>query len=147
MTASTAIQASLTIPGLPEQVRAARAFVGRTLGSDHPCAFIAVLLVSELVTNSVQHSSSRGPDGIITITVTGIADGVQVEVADAGGMSVPAVRRAGGDMDEAGRGLCLVNDLSTEWGYHRGQAGLVTWFVVKAEPSAGRVPRAARPAP
>ena len=134
MTASTAIQASLTIPGLPEQARAARAFVGRILGSDHPCAFTTVLLVSELVTNSVQHSSSRGPDGIITITVTSIADGVRIEVADAGGASVPAVHRAGDDMDEAGRGLCLVSDLSAGWGFDRGQGGLVTWFEVKAEP-------------
>jgi len=123
----------LTIPGLPEQVHAARAFVGRILGSDHPCAFTTVLLVSELVTNSVQHSSSRGPDGIITITVAGIADGVRVQVADAGGASVPAVDRAGSDIDEAGRGLCLVNDLSAGWGYDRSQAGLVTWFEVKAE--------------
>ena len=34
----------------------ARAFVGGVLGAGHPCVDVAVLLVSELVTNSVLHS-------------------------------------------------------------------------------------------
>src|SRR5450755_3728001 len=59
MTAGTAIRPNLTVPGRPGQVHAARVFTGTTLGDDHPCAAVAVLLVSELVTNSVLHSDSR----------------------------------------------------------------------------------------
>ena len=73
MTAGTAIRASLSFPGRPDQVRAARAFTSKTLGDDHPCAPVAVLLVSELVTNSVLHSDSRLPGGTVTVTVTGTA--------------------------------------------------------------------------
>src|ERR1039458_2891269 len=70
MTASTAIQASLRVPGPRGQVHAARVFTGTTLGDDHPCAAVAVLLVSELVTNSVLHSDSRLPGGTVSVTPT-----------------------------------------------------------------------------
>lgn len=133
MTASTAIRASLTLPGQPEQVQAARAFVGKTLGPIHPCTAIAVLLVSELVTNSVLHSDSRHPGKTITITVIGAPDGVRIEVLDAGGASVPFLGDSGDDLTEHGRGLRLVNDLSARWNYRRDNAGLVTWFELVAE--------------
>lgn len=133
MTASTAIRASLTVPGQPEQVHAARAFVGQTLGAVHPCGAIAVLLVSELVTNSVLHSDSRHPGKTITITVIGIPEGVRIEVLDAGGASVPFLGHGGGDLAEHGRGLRLVSELSARWDYRRDGAGLVTWFEVRAE--------------
>ena len=64
MTTGTAIGASLSVPGRPDQVHAARVFTSEALGDDHPCAPVAVLLVSELVTNSVLHSDSRLPGGI-----------------------------------------------------------------------------------
>jgi hypothetical protein len=49
---------SLTIPGRPQQVATARAFVARTLsshqvGANHDAA---ALLTSEIVTNAVQHT-------------------------------------------------------------------------------------------
>jgi anti-sigma regulatory factor (Ser/Thr protein kinase) len=133
MTAGTAIRASLTVPGQPEQVHAARAFVGQTLGAVHPCAAIAVLLVSELVTNSVLHSDSRHPGKTITITVIGIPGGVRVEVLDAGGVSVPFLGHGDDDLAERGRGLRLVSELSARWDYRRDDAGLVTWFEIRAE--------------
>jgi anti-sigma regulatory factor (Ser/Thr protein kinase) len=135
MTTSTGtpIRACLTIPGQPEQVHAAREFVETALGADCPFTFIAVLLTSELVTNSMLHSSSRRPGGTITITVTGIAGGVRVEVRDAGGTSVPSPRIRD-DLANHGRGLQLVADLSARWGYRREHSGLVTWSEVTAEP-------------
>ena len=135
MTASggTAVRACLTIPGQPEQVHAAREFVETALGADCPFTCIAVLLTSELVTNSMLHSNSRLPGQTITITTTGIPGGARVEVRDAGGTSVPSphVRN---DLADHGRGLQLVRDLSARWGYHREHSGLVTWFEVSAEP-------------
>src|SRR5579872_5468592 len=71
MTASTVIRASLSVPGRPEQVHAARVFTSQTFGSEHPCEPVAVLLVSEVVTNSVLHSDSCLPGGTVTVTVTG----------------------------------------------------------------------------
>jgi len=134
MTAGTAIWASLSFPGRPDQVYAARVFTGTTLGSDHPCAAVAVLLVSEMVTNSVLHSDSRLPGGTITVTVTGTPDGARVEVRDAGGMSVPLLKGADDALAEGGRGLRLVNDLAASWDYRRDTDWLVTWFEVRAQP-------------
>ncbi len=139
MTAGTAIRASLSFPGHPDQVRAARAFTSKTLGDDHPCAPVAVLLVSELVTNSVLHSDSRLPGGIVTVTVTVTGagpDAVRVVVRDAGGPTLPFLKEAGDVAAEGGHGLQLVDRLAARWDYRRDTAGLTTWFVVCAEPPA-----------
>jgi anti-sigma regulatory factor (Ser/Thr protein kinase) len=133
MTAGTAVQASLTVPGQPDQVHAAREFAGRALGADHPCVPVSALLISELVTNSVLHSDSRLPGNTITITLAGIPGGVRVEVRDAGGATIPLLGSGGSNLAEHGRGLCLVSELSDRWDYRRDHAGLVTWFEVTAE--------------
>jgi anti-sigma regulatory factor (Ser/Thr protein kinase) len=130
MTAGTAIQASLTVPGHPDQVHVARAFTANTLGDDHPCATAAVLLVSELVTNSILHSYSRLPGGTITITVTSIQSGVRVEVRDAGSVSVPVLKDSDDALAVGGRGLQLVRNLAARCGYRRDEDGLVAWFEI-----------------
>jgi anti-sigma regulatory factor (Ser/Thr protein kinase) len=129
-TAGTAIRACLTVPCEAGQVHTVREFVGETLG-DHPCAEIPVLLASELAANSVLHSSSRS-GGNMTVTVSSVPDGaVRIEVADAGGLSVPALRGESDGWDENGRGLHLVGKLSARWGYRtEPDGGLVTWFEV-----------------
>ena len=66
---------SVTIPAVPEQVRAARAFVAGVLGESHAHVYLALLLASELVTNSVWHSGSAVPGGIGTV-VEGIEAGL-----------------------------------------------------------------------
>jgi hypothetical protein len=54
------LMGSLTIPGRPERLHAARAFVAQAPGGGCcPCMEIAVLLTSELVSNSLQYSESR----------------------------------------------------------------------------------------
>ena len=134
MTAATgtAVRACLTIPGQPEQVRAARGFVETVIGADRPFTFAAVLLTSELVTNSMLHSNSGLPGETITITVASSPGTARVEVRDAGGTCVPSPH-ARDDLADRGRGLQLVRDLSARWGYRRELTGLVTWFEVSAE--------------
>ena len=61
-----------------------------------------------------------------------MTDGIRVDVLDAGGASVPCLARADAEVTEHGHGLCLVRDLAARWGYHRDDAGLVTWFEVRA---------------
>ncbi len=125
-------EASIAFPGLPEHVKTARTFVGRVLGQGHPCGELAVQLASELVTNSVQHSDSAGPEGTIGVTVSGTLTSVTVEVADAGGATVPQVH-PGEDLDEeGGRGLQLVAALADEWDSQENAAGRVTWYTVTA---------------
>src|SRR5690242_5987070 len=59
MLTSTAVLGKATIPGREQSVPQARAFVDSILGPGHPRADVARLLVSELVTNAVQHTHSR----------------------------------------------------------------------------------------
>jgi anti-sigma regulatory factor (Ser/Thr protein kinase) len=127
MLTSTAVLGKATIPGLVQSVPQARAFVDSILGSGHPRADVARLLVSELVTNAVQHTRSRRPGGTVTLVVIDLASGLRVEVTDEGSTrSVPVVRD---DMLATdGRGLFLVQSLADEWGYLREPEGTTVWF-------------------
>ena len=77
---------------------------------------------SELVPNSVRHSGSAVPGGVVTVTVAADGESVWVEVTDRCGDGVPILPSAvpaDGDAEES-RGLWLVDALSERWGYQRG---------------------------
>src|SRR5579864_2018315 len=123
---------SLTIPGRPEQVSLARAFVARTLGTNQTGADAdaATLLTSEIVTNAIQHTKSGIDGGTVTIVVIGVSRGVLVEIIDDGSAGAPIVK---GDLYAAeGHGLFLVQHLATEWGYLKDSAGTTVWFHLPA---------------
>jgi anti-sigma regulatory factor (Ser/Thr protein kinase) len=123
---------SLTIPGRPEQVGLARAFVTRTLATNQVGADddAATLLTSELVTNAIQHTKSGVEGGTVTIVVIGVSRGVLVEILDEGSAGSPVVK---GDLYAAeGHGLFLVQHLAAQWGYLRDSAGTTVWFHLPA---------------
>jgi anti-sigma regulatory factor (Ser/Thr protein kinase) len=64
--------------------------VGGVLGVRHTCRDDAALLVSELFGNSVRHSRSGEPGGMVTVAVTAGGGVVRVEVADRSGAQVPS---------------------------------------------------------
>ena|SRR5260221_7792922 len=110
------ILGSVTLPGRPEHVRAARQFVTRTIGYDHPKADTAILLTSELVTNAVEHSRSRLPGGTIELAVATKSSGLLISVTDNGSdAKVPTIGVSPGR--ENGNGLLLVESLADVWGY------------------------------
>lgn len=122
---------SMTIPAVPEQVRAARAFVAGALGESCADAEVVLLLASELVTNSVEHSGSAVAGGVVTVTVAAGDKVVRVEVTDRSGDGVPVLPPAAetdGTEAEGGRGLWLVDMLAARWGYQRGGGLATTWF-------------------
>lgn len=121
---------------MPGSVRSARHAVRDAL---HQWAFdvavgdVAVLLVSELVTNSLRYASGpigvrvrwphpdgekpdRGADG----------RGLLVEVSDP--LPDPPTERTTGPEDESGRGLQLVACSARSWGTRRGKSGKTVWF-------------------
>jgi anti-sigma regulatory factor (Ser/Thr protein kinase) len=120
----------MTIPAVPEQVRLAREFVAGVLGESHPLSDLAVLLASELVTNSVRHSGSAIPGGLVTVAVAVGGGGVRVEVTDRSGDGVPVLPPAPlADSGAAGgRGMRLVDACAVRWGYWRGGGFTTTWF-------------------
>ena len=129
--AHTSLLGSVTIPGRPEAVSGVRAFTAGLLGRDCATTSTVVLLVSELVTNSIQHSRSRCSGGIVAVTLIALADGIRAEVHDEGSITVPTLRSEpppAPEPEEGGRGLRLLDTLAARWGYCRDAASAVTWF-------------------
>ena len=82
------------------------------------------LLVSELTSNVVKHA-----DGRSTLTILRHGDVVRIEVCDSNPDDAPVEQR----MDRqsvSGRGLLLVSNLATSWGYEREASNKITWAEV-----------------
>ena len=117
------LEACLDLDCDPAKVRVARAFVAQTLlqwdlGAH---AESAVLVTSELVANAVLHARS---DIRLTIRADGL-EYVRVEVADEN--SRLPTHAACPDDALSGRGLGLVDIVSTAWGVTRTDVGKVVW--------------------
>ncbi len=105
-------------------VARARAFV-----RDHCAQFevsetvcdTAVLLVSELVTNAVEHARSR-----VRLAVAVSSVRVHVEVGDQNA-SLPAVRHPDSSAVH-GRGMAIVDVLAGDWGVRPEARGKTIWF-------------------
>src|SRR5260370_38817953 len=121
------ILGSMTLLGRPENVRAARQFLTRTIGHDHAKADAAILLTSELVTNALTHSRSRLPGGTIELVAATKSSGLLISVTDNGSdANVPTIGVSPGG--ENGNGLLLVESLADVWGYLHDSARTVVWF-------------------
>jgi anti-sigma regulatory factor (Ser/Thr protein kinase) len=133
----TAVLGSLTIPGRPEEVSAARAFIARTMAATGKGRTVdsdaATLMTSELVTNAIQHTASGADGGTVTVVVIDVPDGVLVEVIDDGSDDMPVVRSDLLATD--GHGLYLVQQLTAQWGYLRDPDGTTVWFHLAADPA------------
>jgi anti-sigma regulatory factor (Ser/Thr protein kinase) len=118
------------LPGAPESATAARRLTRQLLGDDHPTLDTAMLLMSELVTNSVLHSRSRRPGGSITVAVCAGPTSVLIQVRDDGGpFEAQSPGASGEDASgaEHGYGLLLVDALAESWGTSATTDGRVTW--------------------
>ena len=77
-----------------------------------------LIVASELVNNAVVHSGC-GPKDVLTARVTLSVDKLMFSVRDPGVSGRDAEVSADGDSVTGGRGLRLVECLSTRWGSHR----------------------------
>ncbi|MFZ3572282.1 ATP-binding protein [Streptomyces sp. BH097] len=89
-----------------------------------PVAENVILIVSELVTNAVEHG---GTETVIRVRLS--ENELRVEVTD--GNPRPAVLHTPADDDESGRGLLLVALLTDRWGTSDG--GTTTWCTILLE--------------
>jgi anti-sigma regulatory factor (Ser/Thr protein kinase) len=129
--------AEWTFPAELDAARAARHVVHDTLAAwrlPASVSEVAVLLVSELVTNSLRYAS--GPIGVrLMVHAGGGAEGggsvteraaLLVEISDS--LPDPPTERPAGPDDEGGRGLRLVAASALRWGTRRGKTGKTVWF-------------------
>jgi anti-sigma regulatory factor (Ser/Thr protein kinase) len=114
----------------PGRARTAVAALAAELELDRPVAHTLVLLVSEVVSNAVLHSS--GPDDAAIGLSAGVVDEVvRVTVTDAGEGFTPAERDP--DRIDGGYGLYLVAKAASNWGVDPGPPTSV-WFEMSLEP-------------
>jgi anti-sigma regulatory factor (Ser/Thr protein kinase) len=128
------------LPAFPEAVRAARRWTRETLEDwqlTKPTRTIEQL-VSELLTNSIEHArtSSVGicltagvPGGRPPLTSTVTELTVLLEVNDSDAARLPT-RKSPSPDDTSGRGLLIVEELSDRWGVQADDHGKTVWCEV-----------------
>jgi anti-sigma regulatory factor (Ser/Thr protein kinase) len=121
---------SFELAGGPYAVTAARlALADLDSRLDTALAFDVRLLVSELVTNSVQHARVAAEDSIVLVLA--ISDEtVRVVVRDEGPGFEPPASPPPDDADK-GWGLFLVEQLADSWGV--GDGGKGVWFEIRRD--------------
>jgi anti-sigma regulatory factor (Ser/Thr protein kinase) len=86
----------------------------------------AQLLVSELVTNSLDHGELGDGDSVL-VSVYLATDRLRLEIQNPGTAGVVAARRAGRELGQGGFGLDLVDHVAARWGVIRNRDTSV-WF-------------------
>jgi anti-sigma regulatory factor (Ser/Thr protein kinase) len=119
-------EANLSLAPLPESAAAARHFVGETLAEwgHADVADVAILLVSELVTNALLHARTD-----LVITVRRTVGRIRMEVQD-GLTQLPGRKRYSPD-SATGRGLLLVEELALAWGAEQLPDGKRVWCEIE----------------
>jgi anti-sigma regulatory factor (Ser/Thr protein kinase) len=120
-------EATLELPGERHSVTRGRRWLVRAIaerGVNGMANQVSELLCSELLSNAVLH----GPDGdAISLWVRHTEQTLRVAVSDRG-KSIPRVLHPGPD-SPAGRGMSIVEAMSTRWGIVPGDCGGKTvWF-------------------
>ena len=107
---------------VPEAVAAARRFTTATLTSlgENHLVYDGALIISELATNAIIHGGSP-----FRASIERAANVVRIAVEDAG-PGLPRSRRAPDDALN-GRGVAIVEELSSRWGCDRLNGGKVLW--------------------
>jgi anti-sigma regulatory factor (Ser/Thr protein kinase) len=128
-------QAEGAFQAAPTSARSARRFVAETLEGWSLASLndLATLLISELMANVVLHA---GTDAVVRLYR--LRGRVRVEVSDRS--SRLPVRKRYSDGATTGRGLNLVDTLSTDWGVEPTADGKVVWFELAESAGKARGP-------
>jgi anti-sigma regulatory factor (Ser/Thr protein kinase) len=109
----------LTFTGVPESVRAARAWIAQCL-SGSPAAADAALMVSELFTNAILYTTSGHSGGLVTVSIAISRGMARIHVIDQGaflelGQAAPSTAAAAAAAPRLGAGLTIVSTLADEF--------------------------------
>jgi anti-sigma regulatory factor (Ser/Thr protein kinase) len=131
-----------TTPNVPDTAKIARDHVALLLTHTR-CpveADTARLLVSEVVTNTHQHTNSP----IVSVLTTISSTGLRVAVYDTSAVPLPAADDPE-PLAEHGRGVLLLRSLATRWGWNlngsgHGPFGKTVWFELAPRDEASKSP-------
>jgi anti-sigma regulatory factor (Ser/Thr protein kinase) len=126
---ATEPEIELIVPAAPSAAGAARRAVASSglVGEEQEATLL--LLVSELVSNSVRHAGLR-PDERIRLRARAGDAYAYVEVCDPGRSGRMPVRRQKGvgRLEPGGLGLMLVDEMADRWGVHCHDDETCVWF-------------------
>lgn len=126
------LRSHLELGALPGAVPCARLHAKQVLWEWGLLAFSdhAELLLSELLTNAIEASQPAGPILPVRLWLSSDRSRLLIQVQDAN--SHPPVRADTHEDDERGRGLLIVDAISTTWGwYEEGDHGRkVVWALI-----------------
>jgi anti-sigma regulatory factor (Ser/Thr protein kinase) len=128
--ASWPYQSHLELGAISSAVPSARLHARLVLmewGLSGDMAQSAELVVSELVTNAIEHGSAGIP---ATVRVWLSSDGGNVAINVWDASTVPPVAANTEADADSGRGLMIVAALSKEWGCSAAEPGKVVWAVI-----------------
>ncbi|MBM9624540.1 ATP-binding protein [Streptomyces zhihengii] len=132
---ASATVTGVRLPHLPQASSAARAITAAALadwGVSGEVAEAAILVVSELVTNAIEHAR---PPVVLNLICDRSRHQLRLEVVD-GGPSPRAGRWvASCESDEHGRGLGIVGALAKAHGVHPGAGSTTHWACLPTEGS------------
>lgn len=110
-------------------VRRTRRFVAESLdGVGDALAESAILMTSELASNSIRHAKSR-----FTVKVDVTGDAIRIAVSDDGG-GRPSKRTPAPD-EVTGRGLLIIDNLADDWGTTTRAGRTTVWFLLRRDHS------------
>jgi hypothetical protein len=114
-----------SFPHEPQSVPEARRFATSVLRGSSPETLEAVeLMVSELATNCIRHTDSG-----FDLTISRSGPDIRVEASDHAG-GTPTMRSPK-PTDASGRGLKIIDMLSSGWGVNsHGPDGKTVWFTI-----------------
>lgn len=132
-------QTDLELAAFPSAVSCARGHA-RAVATERGLAHLAdttELIASEMVTNAVQASYRLkiADTPVVRISVSTDSESLLIRVWD-GNEGMPVHQQAGLG-DDGGRGLTLVDALSTDWGACREADGKVVWALIGPMPRRG----------
>ena len=123
--------AGLDLPATPESAGTARHFAHAQLAEWRLAALVddVDLVISELITNALLHARADrrvSPRATIRLDLEYTGNNtLYCRVAD--DSALPPAPEQAGDTAESGRGLLLVEALSTAWGWSHEAPGKVVW--------------------
>jgi anti-sigma regulatory factor (Ser/Thr protein kinase) len=118
----------VSVPGVPVMVAVARQLVRAAL-EHSPRVRDIELIISELVTNAINHTPSGEAGSLVTLRIRAKTGWARIEISDLGSTSwsTPTPRDIA---NERGRGLVIVNSLADRAGHGPADGGHVSWAEV-----------------